>query len=287
MATETLSRLRIEPRPEFADILREEPFARTPTGGDSAAQINRAFDRLVLQSGTRLSAAVVLRLCLLAAVTAGGSTFVLCENLLATAIAASVGSLVPVAILALRRARRCKKLSEQFPVLVERIVRSMRRGDELEPFFKQLANHSPSPLGDELRIALARTQLGLTLAEALKELPARTGLPETQVLVSAIAVSERAGGDLSASLEQLAHRLRERANLNRRLEVRSAADRGWSVLVLSVQAMIIAILVLAVSNQFSGLSVGLAGIAPLAIAGAALLVGGYWILRLISPGRKV
>src|SRR5580704_18729947 len=160
----TFERLRIEPRPEFADILRDERFAASSAGrADSAEQINRAFDRLILQSGTRLSGPVVLRLCLLAALACGGSVFVFSENLLATGLAAGASALVPVAELVFRRARRRARLSEQFPALVEHLLRAVRAGRELEKSLEQIAARTPAPLGDELRLALRRTQLGLGL----------------------------------------------------------------------------------------------------------------------------
>jgi tight adherence protein B len=286
-SAEALNRLRIEPRPEFADILREEPFAEAGVAGDSAQRINRAFDRLVLQSGTRLSAAVVLRLCLLCAVAAGGLVFVLFENLLATALASVAGALVPVAMLALRRARRHETMSEQLPVLVEQIIRATRSGAGLEQSLAKLTDRTSSPLGNELRMALRRTQLGFTLSEALSELPARTGLPEIQVLVTVISLAERHGGNLADSLDRLSQTLRDRAMLNKRLREANTADRGWSLLVLSVQALILAVFVIAAPQQILGMMSGSAGIATIAVASATLLVGGYSIFRLVSAERSV
>jgi tight adherence protein B len=286
-ATETLSRLRIEPRPEFADILREKPFASAGVRDDSGERINRAFDRLVLQSGTRLSAAVVLRLCLLFAVAAGGSMFVIFENLFATAMAAGAGALLPIVMLLLRRARRREKLTEQLPVLVEQIIRATRSGAGLPQSLEKLTDRTPSPLRDDLRMTLRRTQLGLTLSEALSELPARTGLPAMQVLVSAVSLSERHGGNLADSLDRLANTLRDRAVLAKRLREANAADRGWSLLVLSVQALILAVFVLAAPQHILEVMSGSAGVATIAVASATLLVGGYSILRLVSAERRV
>jgi len=168
----TLQRLRIEPRPEFADILRDERFAASPGGKpDVAERINRAFDRLILQSGTQLSGAVVLRLCLLVALAFGGAVFVFWGNFLATGLATGASALVPIAELAVRRARRRTRLSEQFPALVEQLLRTARAGRTLEKSFEQIAARSPAPLGDDLRLALRRTQLGLGLGDALGELP--------------------------------------------------------------------------------------------------------------------
>ena len=286
-AVESLSRFRIEPRPEFADIVREEAFSRPGARGDSAERINRAFDGLVLQSGTRLSAAVVLRLCLLFAVAAGGSMFVIFENLLATAMAAGAGALMPIGVLSFRRARRLEKLTEQLPVLVEQIIRAARSGAGLEQSLAKLTDRTPSPLRDELRIALRRTQLGITLSEALSEFPARTGLPAMQVLVSAVSLSERHGGNVADSLDRLSHSLRDRAVLTKRLREANTANRGWSLLVLTVEALILAVFVVAAPQQILRIMSGSAGITTIAVASATLFVGGYSILRLVSAERRV
>jgi len=286
-AVESLSRFRIEPRPEFADIVREEAFSRPGARGDSAERINRAFDGLVLQSGTRLSAAVVLRLCLLFAVAAGGSMFVIFENLLATAMAAGAGALMPIGVLSFRRARRLEKLTEQLPVLVEQIIRAARSGAGLEQSLAKLTDRTPSPLRDELRIALRRTQLGTTLSEALSEFPARTGLPAMQVLVSAVSLSERHGGNVADSLDRLSHSLRDRAVLTKRLREANTANRGWSLLVLTVEALILAVFVVAAPQQILRIMSGSAGITTIAVASATLFVGGYSILRLVSAERRV
>ena len=103
----------------------------------------------------------MLRLCLLTAVAAGGAVFVVSENLLATAVATSVGAIVPVAALAIRRAQRRSRLAEQFATLGEQILRATRVGSRLEPSLEQVATRIEAPLGDELRLALRRRQLGM------------------------------------------------------------------------------------------------------------------------------
>src|SRR5579862_5413085 len=125
--------IRIEPRPEFASIIRDEPFAVRDQGSRRAAlsiaeRTNRAFDRLILQSGTRLSGAVALRLCLLFALTCGGSVFVVSENLLATGLAAGAGAMLPTVALVVRRSNRRARLAEQFPAMVEHLLRALRAG---------------------------------------------------------------------------------------------------------------------------------------------------------------
>jgi tight adherence protein B len=283
----TFERLRIEPRPEFADILRDERFAASSAGrADSAEQINRAFDRLILQSGTRLSGALVLRLSLLVGLACGGAVFVFSGNLLATGLATGAGVLVPIAELAVRRSRRGARLAEQFPSLVEQLLRVARAGRRLESSLEQIAARTPAPLGDELRLALRRTRLGLSLGEALGELPERTGLAGMQVLVAAIKLSERHGGDLADSLDRLSQSLRERARQARHLRETATVDWAAGVLVFLLQALVVWLFVVADPQQVSRMAASRANLALAAAAGTILIAGWYCFLRLSAARRS-
>jgi len=288
----TLQRLRIQPHPEFAEILREERFAASDDDSDtvqrdSAHQINRAFDRLILQSATRLSAAAVLRLCLLVALAAGGSAFALSENLLATGLAAGAGALVPVALLAVRRARRRTKFTEQFPALVEQVLRAARAGRGLEHSLEQIAARTPAPLGDQLRLALRRRELGLTLGEALGELSERTGLAGMHVLVTAIRLSERHGGELTESLQHLAQTQQVSAQRARQLRETTAAEWAAGVLVFLLQALVVWLFIVADPQQISRLAASRSSLALVAAGGAILIAGWYCALRLSAARRSV
>jgi tight adherence protein B len=286
-AINTLSHFRIESRPEFAQILREELFGTSDGGSESANRINRAFDRLLLQSGTSLSGTVVLRLCLLQALTAGASAYLFSENLLVTALAVGVGVLAPIAVLGFRRAQRRARMSEQLPAVVEQLLRSARAGRRFQESFEQIAARTPAPLGSELRLALRRTQLGLSLGEALAELPERTGLTGLLVLVAAIQLSERQGGELAESLDQFARSLRERTLTARRLRETTVADWASGVLVFLLQALVVWLFVVADPRQLSQIATSRAGIAMIAAAGAILIAGWYCVLRLSAARRSV
>jgi tight adherence protein B len=291
-SSNTLPRLEIEPRPEFVEILRDEPFAASddnsdgPQPSDSTQQINRAFDRLILQSATRLSGPVVLRLCLLAALALGGSAFVFSGNLLATAVATGAGALFPVALLSLQRARRRTKLAEQFPALVEQILRAARAGRGLDQSLEQIAARTPAPLGGELRLALRRRELGLTLGQALSELGERTGLTGAHVLVSAIRLSEQHGGELNDALQHLAQTQQTSALRARQLRETTAAEWATGVLVFLLQALVVWLFIVADPQQISRIATSRASLGLVAAAGAILIAGWYCVLRLSAARRS-
>jgi tight adherence protein B len=286
--TSTTLQIPIEPRPEFAAILREKRFAGPVVEkSDSAQRIDRAFDRLILESGTQFSGALVLRLCLLAALTAGGSVFVLSQNLLATALAIAAGAVVPVVVLAITRARRRARLADQLPALVQHLLRAVRGGRPLETSLEQIAERLGAPLGEELRLALRRRQLGLGLADALCELPERTGLPGMQILVAALRLNERHGGNLADSLQELAKSLEDGAREARHSREANAADWASGVLVFLLQAAVVWLFVVADPQQISRIGASRASLAMAAAAGATLIAGVYCLLRFSVARRRV
>jgi Flp pilus assembly protein TadB len=207
MTTGASNRLRIEPQPQFAKILRVEDAYETPGSGASAARINGRFDRLVVQSGTTATPGVVLRFCILGGVTVGGTVFVVTDNLLWTAIGLALGAFLPVYVLLVARARRRRKLDRQIPVLIEGLEHVARNGRGLSQCLEIAAAETPAPLSDEIGRGVRRMRMGIGIEAAFEDLPIRTGSTQIAILVAALAEHDRTGCDLIDLLERLKNRL--------------------------------------------------------------------------------
>ena len=146
----------IAPRPEFAGILREDVRFADAERDDLANVLNAWFDRLMLQSGLAFSPAVLTLLCIFAAVTVGGTAFVIREDLLLTALAAMIGFALPIVSAVAIRYRRVSTMMRQLPGALDELARAARTGRSLERCFERVAYDTPQPLGDELRLCAAR-----------------------------------------------------------------------------------------------------------------------------------
>jgi tight adherence protein B len=207
MTTGASNRLRIEPQPQFAKILRVEDGFESSGSKTTAARINGRFDRLVVQSGTTASASVVLRFCILGAVTVGGSVFVVTENLLWTAVGLALGAFLPVYVLLVARARRRRKLDRQIPALIEGLEHAARNGRGLSQSLEIAAAETPAPLSDEIGRGVRRMRMGIGIEAAFEDLPLRTGSMQIALFVAALAEHDRTSCDLIDLLERLKNRL--------------------------------------------------------------------------------
>jgi tight adherence protein C len=108
-----------------------------------------------------------------------------------------------------RRARaRQARVGAQVPDLVELLVATGEAGLGLPVAFRRSAEILPSPLGDELREAVRRMDLGVSWPEALRGLVDRTDAPSLRRLVGAVASSQRLGTPVRAVLRRVADDLR-------------------------------------------------------------------------------
>jgi tight adherence protein B len=207
MTTGTVNRSRIEPRPEFAKIVRIDESYTVPGSASAGALINGWFDSLIVQSGTAAAPAVILQLCILGAVACGGTVFVATNNLLATAVCVAIGALGPIATLAVTRWRRQRTIRRQLPVLIAGLTQAARQGRGLAAGLEAAAADRLAPLSDEIGMVLRRLRMGIDVEAAFEGLVQRTGVPALNVLVSALALHDRTGADLEPLLERAARRI--------------------------------------------------------------------------------
>ena len=181
---------------------RMDPLYLIQTGLDPEELDGVEFRVMRLMSA--LAGAVIA--CLLAVIASVGLALV---PLLAWA-----GYIAPARVLAGRRRSRQDQVHRELPQLISMIRAFTVAGMPLERGLHLLsANTSPdSILKKEIRIALGRYGLGLSIEQALHEIGPRTGVDEVAMFVSALAQSKKAGSGLAATLrdQELMVRLSER-----------------------------------------------------------------------------
>ncbi|MCA9050459.1 MAG: type II secretion system F family protein [Planctomycetaceae bacterium] len=276
----------IIPQPGFAGILKEDVRFSTGAGDSAGERVNGWFDRLMLQSGIRTAPAVWLLLCCLLGIAFGGAAFVASENLLATALAGMAGMVLPVALASVLRGRRQKKIMEQLPAMAEELARSARTGRNVEHAFRTVAADTPTPLGDELRLAVRRTEMGLDLASAVRDLFDRTGVGTLTMFSSAISVHQETGGDLILVLERLATAVRDRLHFINRLRAATIASRLGALLMLVIPPLVILFFVFTRQNYLADLLGSFWGRLSIGIAVTLQIIGAFFVFRILRQSAR-
>lgn len=276
----------LKPGSEFSDILRQDQSFAAPDDTSLGNQLNGWFDRLMLQSGMVTSPTMVLALCLCSGLTAGGLMFVWQENLITTALAAFLGFLIPVIASMIIRSRRQTLMVHQLPPMIDELARAAKTGRSLENCLLQVATDTPNPLGAELRNCTRKLSLGLTIDEALSELPQRTGLVATSVLSTALSVHRQTGGDLVRVLERLSQTLRDRIQFQGRLKAATAASRATALLMIILPPAILAFFVFRDGNYLNTLFQSSWGMRSTILAFMLEFIGAIWVIRVLQKSSQ-
>lgn len=276
----------ISPRPEFAGILRQEETYAVPDSDSFGNRLNGWFDRLMTQSGVDLAPSMLLALSLCSAIALGGLAFVVQENLLTTGLAAGLGCVLPILIAVVTRARRQLSLLKQLPPMLDELARAARTGRSLENCLQIVADDTPAPLGRELRLCTGRLDLGVSIPAAFAELPPRTGLVSTNVLVNALTVHRETGGDLVKVLERLAQTVRDRIQFQGRLRAATAASRATAILMIALPPAVLLFFTFRDAGYFTNLVNSQWGVRALVMAVLLQLIGSIWVLRIMKSSRR-
>ena len=285
MATE-LPTLRIEPRSDYAGILRDDQGFGTGAGTTAEDRVNNGFDQLMVQSGMRLDPAVFLLLMLLSGVALGGILFVWQEDFLITAIGIALGFMVPLAVAYALRARRQQKLLTQMPDMVDELARAARTGRSIEQCLTMVANDTPLPLREEMALVTSRLALGSSLKHALSGIPERTGLVSMKILAMALTVHQQTGGDITSVLDRLSRTMRERMQYLGRLRAATAASRATAILMLVLPPGILAFFLVRDPDYLTRLFSSGWGRVITITAIILDFIGVIWTLRILKTSQK-
>lgn len=276
----------LEPEASFAGILREQDHFASPQDVGLNADMNSAFDKLVLQSGVEMSATMLTALCFACCLVMAGSVFVMTDNLLLASIAAGLGAALPIIFTALIRSRRQKLIMEQMPPMVDELARAAKTGRSLEQCLELVAHDTPSPLGDELRICTRKQAMGVGLATALADLPARTGIVSMNVFTMALTVHQQTGGDLVTVMDRLSRTIRDRISFLGRLRAATAASRAASLLMIGLPPAVVAFFAWRDPNYFRDLFDSPWGRTMTLIAIGLQIIGAAIVLRILKTTSR-
>ncbi len=131
----------------------------------------------------------------------------------------------------IRRQRRKQEFSDQLPETLDLITASMRGGFSLIQSLANVAGDVQEPMRTELRRVFQEVQLGLSVTQALDNLVQRMESTDLDLVVTAIKIHARVGGNLGQILENISTTMRERAKLRREVRVITSMQRISSYVI--------------------------------------------------------
>lgn len=189
------------------------------------AQAGMAWEPVDLFVLTGMSAAVL-----------GFLMFLVTRAVPAALFVAALGASVPWALIHRKAGTRRVQINAQVVDMVELLASSLKSGFGVVQSLDLAGREQPEPMSGELRRVVREIHLGSNTEESLERFAQRTGDPDLTLVMTAILVQRRVGGDLGEVLLNLAGTIRDRSRVRGEVQALTAQARmsAWVVGLLPV-----------------------------------------------------
>lgn len=151
--------------------------------------------------------------------------------ILALFISGFLGYQIPHRIISLLSSKRMEEIERQIPDFLKMMSGALRAGLSLPEAVNQAVKELPPPLSQELGLVLKKLRMGESFEESFKFLERRVKVDEMSLVVSAIILSNEAGGSLTPLFDRLENTLAERKRIKAKIAALTAQGKiqGWVV----------------------------------------------------------
>ncbi len=160
-----------------------------------------------------------------ALVIVSGIVELLFGSVLITSVVAGALLFVPGIFWARMRKKRFKKIEEQLPDAFMMISSSLQSGASIAIALQTVAQQTPVPFGNELSLLVRKTQIGVSLDDALIEMEGRVPIDSLIMASSAIRISREVGGNLIETIGGMAETLRTKFTMEGKIESLTAQGK--------------------------------------------------------------
>jgi tight adherence protein B len=139
------------------------------------------------------------------------------------------------------KARREKKFTNEFANAIDVIVRSVRSGLPTNEALKIVAKESPDPVGGEFNRLVEGLKVGVTLEQGCKRMFDSMPTAEVSFFGIVMTIQQKAGGNLSEALSNLAGVLRDRKRLQGKIKAMSSEAKASAMIIGSLPPAVMGI----------------------------------------------
>ena len=240
------------------------------------------FDIRLRKAGMRIRATEFIAFHLIGVAVFSITAYYLTRNILLTLFIAIIVVFIPFLILNIRTSQRLSRFHEQLPDALQLISGSLKAGYSFNQALKMVVEESKPPISEEFKRLLSEIRVGLPEKEALENVSQRISSEYFQWIVTAINVQKEVGGNLAEVMDTIADTIRERDRVLNRIKALTSEGK-LSAIILIILPIIVGMMLIFINREYVSLLVTTrVGIIMLSIAGALLVIGIIWIIKIIS-----
>jgi tight adherence protein B len=180
-----------------------------------------------------------------------------------------------------RMPKRQRKFAEQLPDVLQLLITTLRAGFGLTQALDAVTKDAEEPSRTEWEQVLTASRMGQDMAVAMRALAERMGCPDLAWIAGAVEINRDTGGNLAEVLSNIQDTIRSRARMRGKIRTLTAEGRLSARILTALPLVVIAWQAISNPDRFS---VFLHGAGPffLGLAGVLMIVGWFWIRRIVT-----
>jgi tight adherence protein B len=245
----------------------------------NGSRLFRRVATLTEHSGLGITPGQLLKIAVASAVGLGVVAAWVKGGVLAAAVGAAAGAVLPLLYVRHRAIKRNERLLAQLPEILDLAARFLKAGHSLSQALGSVATELKDPARELFARYASQRDLGLPTEVALRELADRAGLTEYRIMTMAILVQQETGGNLAEVCTRLAAVVRDRFRVQGMIRGLTAEGRMQAAILTALPPALV-VLMMAVKPSYADAMLS----QPKLIAGILLsqLIGILWIRKIVK-----
>ncbi len=203
-------------------------------------------------------------------------------QLISVAAVLMVGLIIPPLLVARSKRKRMKKFEKQLADSIILISNSLRAGFTFQQAMESVSKEMPEPIAGEFKRTLLEIQLGSATDEAMERMVVRTNSADVSLLISAVLIQWKAGGNLADVLDNISGTIRERLRIKGEIRVLTSSGRMSGLIIGLLPIFLVIILMIINPIYITEFFVTTIGMILVVIAVLMELVGFFFFLKIIN-----
>jgi len=162
-----------------------------------------------------------------------------------------VGFFAPRIYVSFRKRQRLNAFNDQLGDTITLLANSLRSGYTIVQSMKTVAEQLPDPMASEFYRVTQEIGLGLHYEEALNNMLRRVPSEDLDLLITAVNIQGRVGGNLAEILDTIGHTIRERVRIKGEIRVLTA-QQMISGYILTGLPIVLGLVLYALNKEYIG-----------------------------------
>jgi tight adherence protein B len=129
------------------------------------------------------------------------------------------------------RQRRLLLFNVQLVDSLVSMSNALKAGFSIQQAVELVVREGQNPIAQEFGVFLHQTRVGMRMEDAFESLQTRVGSDDLTLMIASIEIARQTGGNLTEVFEKIAHTIRERMRIERRIRTLTAQGRLQGIVV--------------------------------------------------------